>query len=56
MLALVQRLMLARAFRHPATAVLLHPLGVLMMTAIQWHSLWLSVTGRRAWRGRVQTA
>lgn len=33
-------------------AVSLHPLGVLMMTAIQWHSLALQVTGRRRWKGR----
>lgn len=55
-LALTQRVMLARAFHHPPISVALHPLGVLMMTAIQWHSLWLSLTGKRAWRGRVQTA
>ncbi|MFM9956833.1 MAG: glycosyltransferase family 2 protein [Phycisphaerales bacterium] len=53
--ALAQRVMLARAFRHSPLSVALHPLGVLMMTAIQWHSLWLSVTGKRAWRGRVQS-
>lgn len=33
-------------------AVVLHPLAVLMMTAIQWHSLVLHLTGRRRWKGR----
>jgi len=33
--------------------VALHPIGILMLTAIQWHSLWLHLTGRRAWKGRT---
>ncbi len=33
-------------------AVVLHPLAVCMMTAIQWHSLYLHVTDQRAWKGR----
>ncbi len=55
-LGLWQRMMLARAFGHGWASVAMHPLGVLMMTAIQWHSLVLAKTGRRAWRGRVQGA
>lgn len=55
-LALAQRIMLARAFRHGWASVALHPLGVLMMTAIQWHSFVLHITGRRSWRGRTLAA
>lgn len=54
-MAVLQRFLLARRFEQGVTPVLLHPLGVLMMTAIQWHSLYLALTGQRAWRGRVAT-
>ena len=50
---LVHRIILRRAFGHSWRAVLLHPVGLAMLTAIQWHSLWLSVRGQREWRGRV---
>lgn len=53
LMALAQRVLLARAFGHGAASVALHPLGVLMMTLIQWHSLILAKTGRRTWRGRT---
>lgn len=52
-LQLLHRIMLRRAFGHSWRAVLLHPVGLAMLTAIQWHSLWLSLRGRREWRGRV---
>lgn len=54
-MAILQRFLLARRFEQGLTPVLLHPLGVLMMTIIQWHSLYLALTGQRAWRGRVAT-
>jgi hypothetical protein len=47
------RALAAWRFRLPALGVALHPVAVLLMTAIQWRSLWLHKTGRRAWRGRV---
>ena len=50
---LAHRIILRRAFGHSWRAVLLHPVGLAMLTAIQWHSLWLSMRGRREWRGRV---
>ena len=50
---LCTRAMLAARFRQPWSAVLLHPVGVALMTAIQWRSLWLSLSGRREWKGRV---
>ncbi|MEM1422610.1 MAG: hypothetical protein AAGH64_01265, partial [Planctomycetota bacterium] len=54
-LAFAQRLMLADRFGHAHASVMLHPLGVLMMTLIQWHSLVLHTTGARSWRGRTQS-
>ncbi|MEZ6235683.1 MAG: glycosyltransferase family 2 protein [Phycisphaerales bacterium] len=53
-IAVGQRAMLAVAFRHPIWIAAAHPVGVAMMTLVQWHSFVLHVTGRRAWRGRVQ--
>lgn len=48
------RLVLALRFRLPASGVLLHPLGVLILLAIQWYALALSLAGRRpAWKGRT---
>jgi len=55
-IALTQRTILAIRFRQPALGVLLHPVAVIMMTAVQWHSWWLHLRGRRAWRGRVAGA
>lgn len=52
--ALAQRAVLAVAFRHPLWIVPAHPLGVTLMTAVQWHSLVLHLRGQRAWKGRVQ--
>jgi len=48
-----QRIVLARRFAHAWASVALHPVGILMLTVIQWHSLWLHLTGRRAWKGRT---
>lgn len=50
---LIQRSMLAARFKQGLLPVLLHPVGVVFMTAIQWWSLWLHLTGKRSWRGRV---
>lgn len=52
--ALVQRAVLAARFSQRWDTVLWHPIGVIGMTAIQWHSWWLALRGKRAWRGRVQ--
>ncbi|MEM0983046.1 MAG: glycosyltransferase [Planctomycetota bacterium] len=56
LLQLTQRLTLARRLRHAVLGALLHPVGVAMMTAIQWHSYFIQRAGRRAWRGRVLTS
>lgn len=51
-IALVERGLLVARFRQPWLVVPLHPLGVLLMTVVQWWSAWLQATGRRSWRGR----
>jgi glycosyltransferase involved in cell wall biosynthesis len=52
-LQVAQRWMIARRVDHARSSVWLHPVGVTLMTAVQWWSLWLQRTGRRSWRGRV---
>ncbi|MEO1128863.1 MAG: glycosyltransferase [Planctomycetota bacterium] len=54
-LAFTQRMLLAQRFGQPILGALLHPVGIVMMTAIQWHSFVLHITGRRSWRGRSQS-
>lgn len=51
-----QRIVLAKRFSHSWASVALHPVGIFMLTVIQWHSLWLHLTGRRAWKGRTAGA
>lgn len=53
-LALSERALLALRFRQSWLGVALHPVGIVLMTAIQWHSWVLAMTGRREWRGRTQ--
>ncbi|MBL8991548.1 MAG: glycosyltransferase [Phycisphaerae bacterium] len=55
-IALAHRFILAVRFRQSVASALLHPLGVALMTAIQWRSWYLALTGRRTWRGRVHSA
>ena len=55
-IATLQRMIFAKRFQHSWRTVLLHPLGILLLTIIQWHSLWLAKTGRRSWKGRDQTS
>ena len=47
------RWLLARRFRQSPLNVPLHPLSMVMLSAVQWRSLWLDRTGRRGWKGRV---
>lgn len=54
--ALAQRLILAQRFQQSILSALLHPLGVTMMTLVQWHSYLLALTGRRGWKGRTLSA
>ena len=51
--ALAFRLVMARRFRQSVPAALLHPLGILLVLAIQWTALVRARRGRPAtWRGR----
>ncbi|MBX3401999.1 MAG: glycosyltransferase [Phycisphaeraceae bacterium] len=52
-LNIVQRGLLSRRFAQGLLPVGAHPLGVLMMTAVQWYSSVLQLRGARAWRGRA---
>ncbi len=51
--ALVLRLLLASRFRQSFWNIALHPVSMLMLSAVQWRSLWLQRTGRRGWKGRI---
>lgn len=50
---LTLRARLATRFGQPWIGVALHPVGLVLLTAIQWWSLRLHLAGRRSWRGRV---
>ena len=51
------RLILAVRFRQSIASALLHPVGVLVVLAIQWSALLRSLAGRPAtWRGRSYAA
>lgn len=50
---LALRARLASRFRQSWVGAALHPVGQTMLTAIQWWSLVLHLTGRRSWRGRT---
>jgi len=47
------RLAFMLRFRQSLRSVLLHPIGIALLTLIQWHSAWLHITGRRSWKGRT---
>ncbi|MEM9082890.1 MAG: glycosyltransferase [Planctomycetota bacterium] len=51
--SITQRTILAMAFNQPWTGVLLHPVGVSLMTTIQWASFAKQARGKRTWRGRT---
>jgi Glycosyl transferase family 2 len=52
-MSFVQRALLARRFDQPWIGVVLHPVAIVMMTLIQWHSFALALLGKRGWRGRT---
>lgn len=55
--AYTPRLLGAVRFRQSSLGALLHPFGVLMLVAIQWHSFLRSMRGQSAvWRGRAYGA
>ncbi len=55
-IASIQRTVFAIRFHQSWRTVALHPLAILLLTIIQWHSLWLAKTGRRSWKGRDQVS
>jgi len=50
--ALLGRALLAARFRQSWWNIPLHLPSILMLSAVQWRSLWLDRTGRRSWKGR----
>jgi glycosyltransferase involved in cell wall biosynthesis len=50
--ALVGRALLAARFRQSWWNIPLHLPAILMLSAVQWRSLWLHRTGKRSWKGR----
>ena len=53
-LVLGSRIALARRFATPLASALLHPLGVLVLLAIQWEARWRSRAGLAdSWKGRA---
>ena len=53
-LSYLPRLAMTRRYRQPWLGAALHPLGVLLLLAIQWYALVRSWTGRRpTWKGRA---
>jgi len=56
-LAYLPRLLGVLIFRQTLVGAVLHPVGVLLLLAIQWHALCRSLGGGRpAWRGRTYPA
>jgi hypothetical protein len=52
-LAVVPRLGGTEQFRHPTLGVILHPLGILLLLAIQWYAIARAVVGKPVgWKGR----
>lgn len=49
----VQRTALALRFGQNPLVIVLHPLSLVLLTAIQWRSWWLHVRKRRSWKGRA---
>jgi hypothetical protein len=52
-LQLVQRSVIAGRFRQDRRVIALHAPSLVLLTAIQWWSLVMHLTGRRSWRGRT---
>ncbi|HEX2726572.1 MAG TPA: glycosyltransferase, partial [Beijerinckiaceae bacterium] len=52
--AWLPRMLSTRRFRQPLLSAVLHPVGVLLLLAIQWHALTRSLLGRSStWKGRA---
>ena len=52
-LAIVPRLVLAWRFQQSILGAILHPIGIVILVAVQWYALLLQSSGRTlAWKGR----
>jgi len=54
--SLLLRFLLAARFAQSPWNVALHPVSMVVLSAVQWRSLWLQHTGRRGWKGRIAGA
>ena len=52
-LGISSRVWMALRLQPRVAGAVLHPIGVVLMIAVQWYSLWLDKRGKRSWRGRV---
>lgn len=51
------RLLAVRRFEQPPLSALLHPLGIVMLLAVQWYALVRQIFGRPvAWRARMYSS
>lgn len=50
---IVQRMLLARRFEQDVFLNFAHPISIMLMVLVQWHSAFLHWSGRRSWRGRI---
>lgn len=55
LIAMVQRGVLVVRFRHPLWLAFAHPIAILLMIGVQWHSLAKHLAGTRSWKGRVMS-
>jgi hypothetical protein len=57
MASYLPRLLAVRRFEQPLQSALLHPLGIIMLLAIQWYALVKQIFGRPvAWRARAYSS
>jgi chlorobactene glucosyltransferase len=50
------RALLALRFSHPISSVLIHPVAVLALMVLSFHSFWLNTHNAVPWRGRIYAA
>lgn len=51
----LQRLSLTMRFGHPALLSVVHPVSVILLLGVQWHSFVLQLRSRRSWKGRTMS-
>jgi hypothetical protein len=54
-LATAVRVRMSKLFRHPPQYVLLHPIAIVLLLAVQWYAIWRAVIGKPVgWKGRAR--